>query len=99
MATVPSRSTLEVHAPAPAGADDILTPDALKFVEALVHEFGPTRDALLRARVERQRALDAGDSDSNGELCVWWLSGQIPPLLVTPAVGRHNHRRILICHL
>ena len=38
----------------------ILTPEALAFVETLVREFGPTRQALLAARVERQRALDRG---------------------------------------
>jgi malate synthase len=38
----------------------MLTPDALAFVETLVRDFGPTRAALLQARVERQRALDAG---------------------------------------
>ncbi len=39
---------------------EILTPEALSFVAALQREFGPTRDALLRARYERQAALDAG---------------------------------------
>ena len=38
----------------------ILTPEALGFVETLVREFTPTRDALLKRRVERQAEIDAG---------------------------------------
>src|SRR6187551_2990621 len=38
----------------------ILTPDALAFVEILVREFSPTRDTLLKRRVERQAEIDAG---------------------------------------
>jgi malate synthase len=40
--------------------EEILTPDALAFVETLVREFGPTRDALLQRREERQAGIDAG---------------------------------------
>jgi malate synthase len=45
------------------GAPDpeILTRDALAFVAALTAEFQGTRDALLAARRERQRAFDAGE--------------------------------------
>jgi malate synthase len=42
------------------GFDEILTPEALAFVARLQREFGPTREALLRARAERQAELDAG---------------------------------------
>jgi len=46
---------------APSGRQkEILTPEALSFVAALQREFGPTRDALIRSRHERQAALDAG---------------------------------------
>ena len=51
---------LEVLGPVSPAHAEILTPEALAFVETLVREFSPARDALLRARVERQRALDAG---------------------------------------
>ena len=61
MATAPFNSKgLEVRAAVPDGADVILTPEALRFVETLAREFQPRRDALLRDRVDRQRALDAG---------------------------------------
>ncbi len=40
---------------------EILTPEALAFVERLQRELGPEREALLAARAERQRALDAGE--------------------------------------
>jgi malate synthase len=47
----------EVVAPADA---EILSPDALAFVELLQRELGPRRRELLGRRAERQRELDAG---------------------------------------
>jgi malate synthase len=47
----------EVVAPADA---EILTPEALAFVELLQRELGPRRRELLERRVERQRELDGG---------------------------------------
>ena len=41
--------------------DEILTPEALKFVAELERRFGPRRRELLAARVERQKKLDAGE--------------------------------------
>jgi malate synthase len=41
-------------------SERVLTDDALAFVARLHREFNPTREALLRARIERQRELDAG---------------------------------------
>jgi malate synthase len=43
-----------------AGAADILSADALAFLAALHRRFDERRRALLAARVERQRAFDAG---------------------------------------
>ena len=45
-----------------ADFERILTEDALAFVARLHREFNPTREALLRARADRQRELDAGGS-------------------------------------
>ena len=42
------------------GSDEILTPEALAFVEALERAFEPRRRALLKARAERRAALAAG---------------------------------------
>src|SRR5882757_2859893 len=39
---------------------EILTPEALAFVEKLACEFEPTRQKLLAKRVERQKEIDAG---------------------------------------
>jgi malate synthase len=47
----------EVVAPADA---EILTPEALAFVELLHRELGPRRRELLARRAERQRELDSG---------------------------------------
>ena len=41
--------------------DEILTPEALKFVVELERRFGPRRRELLAKRVERQVRLDAGE--------------------------------------
>jgi malate synthase len=43
-------------------SERVLTDDALAFVARLHREFNPTREALLGARVERQRELDTGAS-------------------------------------
>ncbi len=48
----------EVVAPADA---EILTPEALAFVELLQRELGPRRRELLERRTERQLELDAGE--------------------------------------
>ena len=48
----------EVVAPADA---ELLSPDALAFVELLQRELGPRRAELLGRRVERQRRLDVGE--------------------------------------
>jgi malate synthase len=42
-------------------SDEILTPEALKFIVGLERSFGPRRRELLAARVERQTRLDAGE--------------------------------------
>src|ERR1700729_2264567 len=41
--------------------DEILTPEALKFVVDLERRFGPRRRELLVARAERQKRLDSGE--------------------------------------
>jgi malate synthase len=43
-----------------AGADEILTPDALSFVAGVHRRFNGERIALLEARKDRQKELDAG---------------------------------------
>ena len=42
------------------GFDEVLTTDALAFVEELQRRFGPTREELLRARAERRQRLAQG---------------------------------------
>ena len=39
---------------------EILTPEALAFVEKLCRQFDPTRQKLLAKRVERQKEIDHG---------------------------------------
>jgi len=49
---------IQVLAKPPAGVEGILTREALSFVERLHRQFQPTRQALLRARAERQARID-----------------------------------------
>lgn len=51
---------MELKAPVTGQMAEILTPEALAFVEKLAREFQPTREKLLAARVERQKEIDAG---------------------------------------
>jgi malate synthase len=52
--------TLRVCGPMIAGAAEILSKEALDLLATFVRLFGARRDALLRARAERQRRFDAG---------------------------------------
>ncbi len=56
----PPASGIEISGPVAQGYEQILTPEALAFVEALVREFTPARNDLLRRRAERQAEVDAG---------------------------------------
>ena len=51
---------IAVDGPSIAGADAVLTPEALAFLGDLQARFGARREALLQARRDRQAALDAG---------------------------------------
>jgi malate synthase len=49
-----------IHAPIPAGCEEILTPDALALVAELHRRFDGRRKQLLEARVIRQKEIDGG---------------------------------------
>src|ERR1700758_3826683 len=51
---------MELKASVNGQTGEILTPQALAFVEKLVREFQPTREKLLAKRVERQKEIDSG---------------------------------------
>ena len=51
---------VEVLGPAVAGAEAVLTAEALAFLSALHHRFEPARQELLARRRARQAAIDAG---------------------------------------
>jgi malate synthase len=53
-------TSIEIHAPQVSDADRIVTPDALRFLELLAHQFGPRRKALLQRRKEVLRSLESG---------------------------------------
>jgi malate synthase len=51
---------VQVLTPPPKSAAQVLTGDALAFLERLQRRFNPVRQTLLERRAERQRAFDAG---------------------------------------
>src|ERR1022692_4806710 len=51
---------MELKAKVEGQMAEILTPDALAFVEKLVREFEPTRATLLALRIARQKEIDNG---------------------------------------
>ncbi len=51
---------MELKASANGHTGEILTPQALAFIEKLAREFQPTREKLLAKRVELQKQIDAG---------------------------------------
>ncbi|MGZ4276255.1 MAG: malate synthase A [Solirubrobacteraceae bacterium] len=54
--------SVDVTAPAPDTAQDVLTDDALAFVGALHEHFEPTRQELLAARADRRARIAAGET-------------------------------------
>jgi malate synthase len=67
---------------------DVLSPEALAFVERLQRELGQERRALLAARAERQQALDAGDLPT--------LKARVGDWRVAPAPHDLRDRRVEI---
>jgi malate synthase len=51
---------VDIHAPITQATEQVLTPDARRFLIGLEREFGNRRRALLQKRVERQAHIDAG---------------------------------------
>src|SRR5438067_7084872 len=54
-------SKVEIRGAVSGRGEEILSHQALEFVAALQRRFNPRREELLRARVERQQRLDAGE--------------------------------------
>ena len=59
--TQPVPGELQVHGLYEAGFAEVLSPEALAFVEKLVREHGPRRRQLLARRAARQVRFDAGE--------------------------------------
>ena len=62
---------------------EILTPEALAFIETLEREFGARRRELLGERIDRQKSFDAGDmpgflSETENIRNTEWKVGSIP---------------------
>jgi len=49
---------IRILAKPPAGAEAVLSPEALAFVEKLHRQFQPTRQTLLAQRAKRQAEFD-----------------------------------------
>jgi len=59
--TIATPAGMEIRADIKPGYEQILTPEALDLVVKLARAFEPRRQALLAARGERARRLDAGE--------------------------------------
>ena len=55
-----SHGRVELRGAIERSFEEILTPEALEFLDVLEHEFGPTRRHLLEARAERRERLRNG---------------------------------------
>jgi malate synthase len=55
-------TSLQINAPVPPEFQQVLTPEALAFVERLERAFGQRRRELLQRRQERQARFDAGEN-------------------------------------
>ena len=55
-----SSEGIQIQGEVPTAFAEILTPEALRFVQILVGEFSGRREELLQRRVERQAWIDAG---------------------------------------
>ncbi len=60
MTSTTSQGGIEIVGPVSPEFAQILTPEALHFVAALVRAFAPRREELLQRRVQRQAEIDAG---------------------------------------
>ncbi len=79
--------SIDIVGPKVAGDDDVLTPDALKFLESLHREFEPRRQALLEQRQAVQHRLLNGwhpsfREDTRSIRESEWAVGDIPPDLI-----------------
>lgn len=74
---------VKVVAPLSSAANEILTPDALRFVGFLCHKFEYRRQAILDARKQRSIAFDAGESPhfikNHEQQDSDWKCAPIPP--------------------
>ncbi|MCX8099398.1 MAG: malate synthase A [Casimicrobiaceae bacterium] len=61
MTSINTPAGVVIHAPVKPDYAEILTPEALAFVARLHREFEPRRKALLAARAERAKRIDAGE--------------------------------------
>ena len=68
----------------PSAEEQILTPEARRFLETLSHRFESSRRAMLHRRVLRQQEIDAGDfpnflPDTESMRKEAWVVAPIPP--------------------
>ena len=75
---------IEVLGPVGPKYDEILTPEALRFVASLQRTFGARREELLALRVEAQKRIDAGVlpdflPETEGIRRAGWTVAPIPP--------------------
>lgn len=85
--TTLSTTAIQIHGTLQAGFEKILTPAALQFLGELHQRFDHQRIALLAARQDRQKALDAGElpqflPETIGIREADWQVADLPPDLL-----------------
>jgi malate synthase len=80
------------------GYETILTPEALELVAMLHRAFEPRRQALLKARAERTKRLDAGErpdflSETQSIRDADWTIAPLPKRFGMPPRGNHRTGR------
>jgi malate synthase len=84
---------VELTAPPPAHADEVLTPDALRFAADLHRHFDAERQRLLGDRRDRQARLDAGEMP---DFLPNPIESDDPDWRVAPAPPDFDDRRVEI---
>jgi malate synthase len=84
---------IKIHGPVDSELEAILSPEAMTFVAALHRRFNSRRQELLRAREERQTAIDAG---AELEFLAETRAVRDAPWQVAPAPGDLLDRRVEI---
>ncbi|GAB7189458.1 malate synthase A [Kineococcus sp. NUM-3379] len=91
----PTARTVQVHAPLGPRYDEVLTPEALRFLAALDDAVASGREAALHARRDRRRRIGLGEETLGFHRATQWIRDD-PTWSVPPAPADLTDRRVEI---